>query len=224
MENLESLVWGNRLLEGIVLDCATRQNPTVATQWIRLAYHDMSTHNVDDGKGGWMLLLLLNSNGHRYELMGSMIASIRHTDNSGFLKNVGQGMTDSLNDFLPRLVPGVSLSDAMTAGVLMATISCGGLLIPFCGGRQGFTRPEMIALVACGHAFGGVRRADFPEIIPNSPETDLLLFDGTQRFDNAVVTEYLQGTTTNPLIIGPNVTTNSDLRIFSSDGNVTIKG
>lgn len=35
--------------------------------------------------------------------------------------------------------------------------------------------------------------------------------------------EYDLGTTKNPLVVGPNVTTNSDLRIFSSDGNATMK-
>ncbi|KAJ8091183.1 hypothetical protein PM082_004159 [Marasmius tenuissimus] len=79
----------------------------------------------------------------------------------------------------------------------------------------------MIALVACGHSLGGVRRVDFPEIIHNE-DTDLELFDGTQAFDHAVISGYLDGTTSNPLVVGPNVTTNSDLRIFSSDGNLTM--
>ncbi|KAJ8084997.1 hypothetical protein PM082_003774 [Marasmius tenuissimus] len=37
------------------------------------------------------------------------------------------------------------------------------------------------------------------------------------------VTGYLDGTTPNPLVVGPNITTNSDLRIFASDGNVTMQ-
>jgi hypothetical protein len=36
-------------------------------------------------------------------------------------------------------------------------------------------------------------------------------------------TEYIKGTTKNPLVVGPNVTTRSDARIFSSDGNSTMK-
>jgi hypothetical protein len=35
--------------------------------------------------------------------------------------------------------------------------------------------------------------------------------------------EYVTGQTTNPLVAGPNVTTQSDARIFASDGNVTMK-
>jgi hypothetical protein len=35
--------------------------------------------------------------------------------------------------------------------------------------------------------------------------------------------EYIAGRSVNPLVVTPNVTDRSDLRIFSSDGNVTIK-
>lgn len=37
------------------------------------------------------------------------------------------------------------------------------------------------------------------------------------------VTEYLDGTTQNPLVITPNITLASDLRVFQSDGNQTMK-
>jgi hypothetical protein len=48
-------------------------------------------------------------------------------------------------------------------------------------------------------------------------------FDTTGEFDNAVVTEYLDGTTKNPLVHHhANPTLESDLRIFSSDGNATV--
>ena len=36
-------------------------------------------------------------------------------------------------------------------------------------------------------------------------------------------TEYIAGTTQNPLVVGLNDTTNSDKRIFGSDGNVTMR-
>ena len=38
------------------------------------------------------------------------------------------------------------------------------------------------------------------------------------------VAGYLDGTTSSPLVVGPNSTTNSDLRIFSSDRNATMRG
>jgi len=52
------------------------------------------------------------------------------------------------------------------------------------------------------------------------------LFDSTPAvFDNVGVTEYLTGTGKKggPLVISHNVTERSDLRIFSSDNNATIK-
>ncbi|KAK7039180.1 hypothetical protein VNI00_010084 [Paramarasmius palmivorus] len=132
-------------------------------------------------------------------------------------------------------------------GCVFAYPSCGGPLIPYRAGRidavsagvpgvpepqqdleshiasfkrQGFTQTEMIQLVACGHAVGGVSRADFPDIVNERFE----LFHGAQMYDNTVVTGYLDGSTPNPLVIGNNITKRSDLRIFESDGNVTMQG
>lgn len=49
-------------------------------------------------------------------------------------------------------------------------------------------------------------------------------FDTTAgSLDNGVVTEYLNNSTANPLIRNSNDTLNSDKRIFSSDGDVTMK-
>ena len=102
------------------------------------------------------------------------------------------------------------MADRIAAGVVIGTVACGGPAIPFRGGRvdatsagpetvpephqdlashtesfkrQGFTKSEMIGLVACGHTLGGVRGEDFPSILPNP---DLALFDGTHKFDNTV--------------------------------------
>ncbi|KAJ7144386.1 heme peroxidase [Mycena epipterygia] len=93
--------------------------------------------------------------------------------------------------------------------------------------RQGFTQTEMISLVACGHTFGGVQHAAFPDIVPelNDPTSTLSVahFDTTfVHFDNNVAIEYISGTTQNPLVLGFNDTTNSDMRIFSSDGDATM--
>ncbi|PPR02845.1 hypothetical protein CVT24_002323 [Panaeolus cyanescens] len=93
---------------------------------------------------------------------------------------------------------------------------------------QGFNPTEMIELVACGHTLGGVESADFPTIVDQPPGlpssfSESAAFDGTTSFDTAVVTQYLDGSTLNPLVSGRNETTRSDLRIFSSDGNVTMK-
>ncbi|KAF8152647.1 heme peroxidase [Crassisporium funariophilum] len=208
-------------------DCRRRTNTTVAAQWIRIAYHDMSTHDVTDGSGG---------------LDASILFELNRT------QNIGRGMRDSLNDINFFTSPYVGLADMIAMGAVLAVESCGGPIIPYRAGRidakvagpatvpepqqdlpthielfrrQGFNQAEMIALVACGHTLGGVRRDDFPEIVYASEFAD---FDGTlSKFDNTVVTEYLDDTTTNPLIKSANVTTQSDLRIFSSDQNVTMQ-
>lgn len=165
-----------------------------------------------------------------------------------------------------------SESDIIAIGVVMAVAECGGPTIPLRMGRvdatgpgptgvprpeqdlgthtesfrkQGFTKTEMISLVACGHTFGGVRSPDFPEVVATPADGSQLLldFDTTPKFDNAVqvivvfmneihpanifcansVTEYLKGTTQNPLAVNSNQTILSDFRIFSSDKNATMK-
>ncbi|KAJ6533529.1 hypothetical protein B0H19DRAFT_1272177 [Mycena capillaripes] len=78
------------------------------------------------------------------------------------------------------------------------------------------------------HSFGGVEHAPFPDISPemHDPNNTLSVshFDTTfAHFDNNVATEYISGTTQNPLVVGSNDTTNSDKRIFASDGNVTMQ-
>ncbi|PPR07939.1 hypothetical protein CVT24_001088 [Panaeolus cyanescens] len=93
---------------------------------------------------------------------------------------------------------------------------------------QGFNSTEMIELVACGHTMGGVESADFPLIVdirptdPSFPSVSAPFDNTTNIFDTSVVTQYLNGTTQNPLVVSNNVTARSDLRIFNSDGNVTM--
>ncbi|KAK1228979.1 hypothetical protein PQX77_007968, partial [Marasmius sp. AFHP31] len=200
---------------------------SVAAQWIRLAYHDMSTHNVDDGTGG-------------------LDASIRFELDRA--ENVGGGMISSLADFSNLQTPYISMSDLIAMGTIFAYGSCGGpshASIPYRAGRkdattagppgvpephqdveshiesfrrQGFNQEEMIALIACGHTVGGVAQKDFPDMVA----TDTL-FDGEQKYSPLVVTGYLNGTTPNPLVVTSNVTLRPDLRAFASDGNVTMQ-
>lgn len=82
----------------------------------------------------------------------------------------------------------------------------------------------MITLVACGHTIGSVHSVDHPEIVSGPVEaSNIAQFDTTAAtFDNQPVIEYLNNSTRNPLIINTNDTLNSDKRIFSSDGHVTM--
>ncbi|KAJ7132504.1 heme peroxidase [Mycena epipterygia] len=203
--------------------------------WIRTAYHDMATHNVMDGTGG-------------------LDASIRFADELARPENAGDGFVNTVGVLANMANRYISIADALAIGALLAIENCGGPEIAFRGGRvdagepnmpgvpqpqqdlqshiesfarQGFTQTEMISLVACGHTFGGVQHAAFPDIVPefNDPTDTLSVahFDSTSvHFDNNVATEYISGTTQNPLVVGLNDTTNSDKRIFGSDRNATM--
>ncbi|KAJ7596092.1 heme peroxidase [Mycena floridula] len=201
-----------------------------AAEWIRFAYHDVATHNSDDGTGGLDNSLLL-------EL--------------GRDENVGTGMKHAKADFSHFPNKYISFSDVTAVGVILASAQCEGPIVRFRGGRldasvagppgvptpdqtleehtesfrlQGFTPEDMIALTACGHSVGGVRNPDFPTLVgPSGTSADNFgLFDTTVQLDNVVVLQYLNGTTKNPLVSGPDPTLTSDLRIFNSDGNVTM--
>jgi hypothetical protein len=90
---------------------------------------------------------------------------------------------------------------------------------------MGFDTPEMIAAVACGHTLGGVHAVNFPTIvIPGTAPDDFQRLDGTDVYDSKVAADFVAGTTTNPLVVGPSQSNgrDSDRRIFIADGNVTI--
>ncbi|KAE9405981.1 heme peroxidase [Gymnopus androsaceus JB14] len=189
----------------------------------------MSTHDIDDGTGG-------------------LDASIKYELDRA--QNVGVGMEASLVDFADFQAPLFSMSDLIALGVVLGVAACGGPIISYSGGRvdatvagpetvpepqqdlathivesfrlQGFNVTEMINLVACAHTLGGVRQVDFPLIVTDN-EVEVATFDTTVAFDNVVVSQYLQNTTENVLVVDPNVTTRSDFRIFSSDGNETMQ-
>lgn len=152
---------------------------TTSAEWLRTAYHDMATADVDAGTGG-------------------IDASI------GFERfrpeNVGnQAFTNSFAFFADFMSTRSSMADLIALGAVMSVTACTvspdrkPLFLPFRGGRidatepgafgtpephhslsshtesfrkQGFNATEMIALVACGHSLGGVNGRDFPEIVP----------------------------------------------------------
>ncbi|KAF7350459.1 Peroxidase [Mycena venus] len=218
-------------LADLVRPCKLRggTNTTVAAEWIRLVYHDIATHNISDGTGG---------------LDGSIFFETNRAE------NVGAGMNNTLSDFSTYPNKYVSRSDIIAIATVFGVATCSGPVIPFRGGRidanvagptgvpdagdsldsltnnfakQGFNVSEMIQLVACGHTLGGVRYPDFPTIVAGSGQTTVVdLFDGTQQFDHNIVSQYLDGSTRDPLIV-LNQTMASDLRVFSSDNNVTMQ-
>ncbi|KAJ7736869.1 heme peroxidase [Mycena metata] len=206
-----------------------------AADWIRTAYHDMATYDITSGTGG-------------------MDASIFFNEEQARPEDPGNGFQLTAAEFTAIATRHISIADALAIGVVLAIENCGGPEIAFRGGRvdasepnapgvpqpqdplashvaafarQGFTQTEMIGLVACGHTFGGVQQAVFPQTVPVLNDTNntqsVSHFDSTfVTFDNNVATEYISGTTQNPLVVGLNDTTNSDKRIFGSDGNATM--
>ncbi|TFK30217.1 L-ascorbate oxidase [Coprinopsis marcescibilis] len=236
---LEALLYegrtpGGSSLTSLVHPCKRRVGTLslVPAEWLRFAFHDMATHNADDGTGG---------------LDGSIVYELDRPENHSL------GLNATLGDFenLPNKY--VSRSDVIALGAVFAVATCGGPVIPFRGGRidsfspggtgtpepqhdletltemfrkQGFTQSEMIKLVSCGHTMGGVRSADFPDLVPpgSNPNIPVIQdFDTTPAFDNHVVTEYLDGSTQNVLVTTGNTTMASDLRVFESDGNETMR-
>ncbi|KAK9420195.1 putative WSC domain-containing protein [Seiridium unicorne] len=82
-------------------------------------------------------------------------------------------------------------------------------------------------MVACGHTLGGVHGEDFPQVTGNGTTGYVARFEGNTgtsfaKFDNVVVTQYLNDFTENPLVVGKNDTINSNKRVFGADANKTI--
>lgn len=237
-DELEDIVYvadgfNSRLFSGAVTPCdesTTGAGRIVAAEWIRTAYHDMATADIETGIGG-------------------LDASIGFETDRG--ENIGVAFNATLRFFNGFYSPRTSMADLIAFGLHAVLTTCGGPTLTFQSGRidaqsagpfgvpqpnetistlqsrfakAGFNTKDMIEMVACGHTFGGVHGEDFPEIVPHgSAPADFPHFDMTfDHFDNNIVTEYLDGTTTNPLVVGP-AGTASDLAVFNADGNATMK-
>ena len=147
----------------------------LGAEWLRTAYHDMATADVDAGTGG-------------------LDASIGlETSRS---ENAGSAFLNTLNFFVPLQSVRSSMADLIAMAAVLVTESCsnGSIHIPYRAGRvdatesspegrvprpeqdlethialykkQGFDATEMIGLVACGHTIGSVHGRDFPDIVP----------------------------------------------------------
>ncbi|KAI2608412.1 heme peroxidase [Hypoxylon fragiforme] len=227
----------SRNFGGTVIPCSNeasgpgRQN---AAEWLRAAFHDMATTtNLNNVRAGGL------DGSLQYELTSS--------------DNLGPGFNTTLRFMADYYTSRSSVADLIALGVYYSVRSCGGPIVPVSGGRvdaltagpigvplpqntaftfeqqfirMGFDREEMIQVTACGHSIGGVHDNEFPEIVPvGSASNGEVALDSTVAvFDNNVVTEYLAGNTTNPLVVGPSIraTRNSDFKVFNYDGNVTI--
>ncbi|KAF8193457.1 heme peroxidase [Pholiota molesta] len=228
-EALESFLWeggDNRVGNPIALlvdNCRTRGGdvPTasVGAQWLRFAYHDMATHNITDGTGGLDASIFYEldrpenvGNGQvltAADFFGSATKYVSHHALIQFTRRrrhrlrsylghcrmrrarsqVPRGRKDATGPRMPGVPePNQTLATHVEKFRL-----------------QGFNATEMIQLVACGHTIGGVQSVDFPEVVKanaSDPSAVVLAdFDTTPQFDITIVTEYLDGTTQNPLVV-----------------------
>ncbi|KAJ6483281.1 heme peroxidase [Mycena sanguinolenta] len=228
LDNLDSQLYEFSSVSVTAVGCKTRDNSTVATQWLRLGAYAFSVH--------FATLLIVR------RIMTWLRTTARPAPEVWMLRSNSSLIVHNS----PRFC---SVADVIAMATINAVVGCGGPVIPFKGGRidateagpatvpepqqdlpshiasfaaQGFNETEMIMLVACGHSLGGVRQVDFPLVVTEDVPT------GIQNFASTVdlithVTEYLDGTTQNVLVVGSNITTRSDFRIFSSDGNVPMQ-
>ncbi|KAI5862768.1 heme peroxidase [Durotheca rogersii] len=227
-----------RQFGGTVIPCSSeasgpgRHN---AAEWLRAAFHDMATTT--------------NLGGVR---RGGLDASLQYELTSS--DNLGPAFNTTLKFMAEYYTSRSSMADLLALGVYYAVRSCGGPVVPITGGRvdavaagpigvplpqntaftfeqqftrMGFSRTEMIQVTACGHSIGGVHENEFPEIVPvgSTANGEAPLDSTVAIFDNKVVTEYIAGNTTNPLVVGPSVraTRNADFKVFNYDANVTVR-
>ena len=95
----------------------------------------------------------------------------------------------------------------------------------------GFDQEDAIGLTVCGHTMGGVHHSTFPQVVPESAvgvnnAGGRIAFDDTvANFDVDSVQQYVHGIggEGGPLVTTANKTVQSDLRLFSSDGNATVQ-
>ncbi|KAF4548367.1 Peroxidase-like protein 1 [Elsinoe fawcettii] len=237
MEDLLYLQSGyirNGALSDQVLTCdfgARQPGIQKSAEWLRTAFHDAATHDATTKTGG---------------LDGSVQYELDRRE------NLGGALNSTLADISSSINIHSSAADVLALSMVMAVARCGDLRVPLRFGRKdateagimgvpeahtdletarkrfeisGFNTTEMITLVACGHTIGGVHSVDHPEIVIEGPvdAANVARFDNTTgKFDNKVVTEYLDNTSRNPLLRNTNDTLNSDKRIFVADGNQTM--
>ncbi|ETS83125.1 hypothetical protein PFICI_05001 [Pestalotiopsis fici W106-1] len=218
---------------------AVNSGRTTAAQWIRVAFHDFVTRNVTAGTGG--IDASIGFETFREENKGSAFNDsftfwrpfVNEHVSMADLVAIGTVMSVNLcgGKYIPHRPGRIDAVHAdSTTGVPEPSTSLEDTLEEF--DRAGFNREDAIALTACGHAMGSVHHGGFPEVVPELAVTPNNTnggenFDSSRAvFDSRVVHEYIDGTGQlgGPLVSSFNETSRSDLRLYESDGNKTMKG
>ena len=213
-------------------------NRANSAEWLRTAFHDMATAWVQVGTGGMDASLIFelaaptNNLGQGFnDTISNMTPFL--TSRSSMADLFAMGVYASVRACGGPVIPiKTGRIDASAGGTGFATNtplaqdSVGTFIGQFA--HMGFSQTEMIQVVACGHTLGGVHATEFPNVIPvgHFPD-DFVPLDSTQTvFDNAIITEYLNGTTPDPLTnlnsFAVQSGTTADTRVFNSDKNVTV--
>ncbi|RYP09040.1 hypothetical protein DL764_001536 [Monosporascus ibericus] len=210
-----------------------------AAEWVRTAFHDMAATTIDprtnvrtgglDGSIRYELGSLENAGPAFFTTLRFM--QDFYTSRSSMADLIALGTYFAVRSCGGPVIPVKGgRVDATVAGPLgnipMPQNSAFTFENQFA--RMGFSKAEMIQAVACGHTLGSVHAAEFPQIVPvgSAPPNDEVPMDSTvAAFDNRIVTEYISGNTTNPLVVGPSVqaTRHSDFKVFNSDQNATVE-
>ncbi|KAH8675275.1 heme peroxidase [Xylariales sp. PMI_506] len=211
---------------------------TTAAQWMRVSFHDFVTANVTAGTGGIDASIGFETG--RAENVGSAFNDsftfwqpfVNEYVSMADLVALGTVMSVNLcgGKYIPYRPGRIdALAADPTTGVPEPQSDLNETLAEFA--RAGFNREDSIGLTACGHTMGSVHHGGFPDVSPASAVTadntnGGVNFDSTRgAFDSLVVSEYIDGTGQmgGPLVTSFNETVRSDLRLYESDGNKTMR-
>ncbi|KAJ3895920.1 heme peroxidase [Lentinula edodes] len=211
-----------------------------AAQWLRTAFHDFATADAAAGTGGMDASIGWETN--RPENVGSAFNDslsffapfvnqhVSMADLIALSVVTSVGVCSSPNIHIPLRGGRVDASEGGTFGVPEPETDIQTTLNQFA--QAGFNQQDAIGLTACGHTLGNVHHAGFPQVVgpeavtPNNTGGGVHFDSTVDVFDVLVVNEYLAGNGQRggPLVTSDNVTVRSDLRLYTSDNNITMEG
>ncbi|KAF1360847.1 heme peroxidase, partial [Lizonia empirigonia] len=211
-----------------------------AAEWVRTAFHDMASASVSSGTGGVdaSILFELASLEHAGAAFRNTLERYApyFSSRTSLADLIAAGLYSATRSCGGPAVPvRGGRRDATTAGASGQVPDAANAIGIFRNqfsrmGFAGVNNTEMIQLVACGHTLGGVHAAEQPNIIDAGQyPNDYATFDtSVASFDSKIASEFVSGTTKDAMVVGKayradNRGRDSDRRIYSSDGNITIK-
>ncbi|KAF8188818.1 heme peroxidase, partial [Mycena galopus ATCC 62051] len=207
-----------------------RKRPSPMVFTATSAYHDMATYNISTGLGGLDGSITFETNrpeniGTAFNTTALFFAPLQTKLSDVLALGVILAIKNCAGPNIPFQPGRIDATKAGPFGVPQPQESLETHIAEFA--HQGFNATEMIALVACGHTVGGIHQIDFPLSVTDAITTEnpegVVHFDDTfDVFDNQIATKYINGSSVDQLLVGFNAKTNSDARIFASDGNQTM--